>query len=182
MELKIRRDLDGSPGVVKVVDSTPQSPFSADAALSKDPDRSYLADAIHFVDLIHLADEELPPAIATVARSKAAAVRAQVELDKHQQWMRQHQELYSQALKECERCLKRQAFIAACKHRALLPMRILATACLGLSHAAWAYPRRRWLRAKLRNRIQAVDQSREPQVTPHLQQRIQAIGRLGGKK
>jgi hypothetical protein len=55
-----------------------------DAALSQDPDRSHLADAIHFMDLIHLADEELPAARATVERSKAAAVRAQVELDKHQ--------------------------------------------------------------------------------------------------
>lgn len=153
-----------------------------DAALSQDPYRSHLADAIHFMDLIHLADEELPAARATVERSKAAAVRAQVELDKHQQWLEQHQELYSQALKGCERRLKRQAFIAACKQRALLPIRILATACLGLSHAAWAYPRRRWLRAKPKNRIQAVDQPSKPQVTLHLQQRIQAIGRLGGKK
>ena len=134
------------------------------------------------MDLIQLADEELPAARATVERSKAAAVRAQVELDKHQQWLEQHQELYSQALKGCERRLKRQAFIAACKQRALLPIRILATACLGLSHAAWAYPRRRWLRAKPKNRIQAVDQPSKPQVTLHLQQRIQAIGRLGGKK
>jgi hypothetical protein len=153
-----------------------------DAALSQDPDRSHLADAIHFMDLIHLADEELPAARATVERSKAAAVTAQMELDKHEQWLGQHKELYSQALKACERRLRRQAFIGACKQRALLPIRLLATACRGLSHAAWAYPRRRWLRAKLKNRIQAVDQPSKPQVTPHLQQRIQAIGRLGGKK
>jgi len=65
-----------------------------EASLPKDPDRSHLADAIHFMDLIDLADEELPAAKATVERSKAAAATARVDLDKHQQWLGQHQELY----------------------------------------------------------------------------------------
>jgi hypothetical protein len=38
--------------------------------LPKDPDRSHLADAIHFMDLIDLADEELPVARATVEHTK----------------------------------------------------------------------------------------------------------------
>jgi hypothetical protein len=54
-----------------------------EASLLKDPDRSHLADAIHFMDLIDLADDELPAARATVERSKAAAVTAEMELDKH---------------------------------------------------------------------------------------------------
>jgi len=41
--------------------------------LPKDPDRSHLADAIHFMDLTDLADQELPSARATVEKSKAAA-------------------------------------------------------------------------------------------------------------
>ena len=65
-----------------------------EASLPKDPDRSHLDDAIHFMDLIDLADEELPAARATVERSKAAAATARVDLDKHQQWLGQHQELY----------------------------------------------------------------------------------------
>jgi len=65
-----------------------------EASLPKDPDRSHLADAIHFMDLIDLADEELPAARATVERSKAASATARVDLDKHQQWLGQHQELY----------------------------------------------------------------------------------------
>jgi hypothetical protein len=76
--------------------------FVVEASLPKEPDRSYLADAIHFMDLIDLADEELPVARATVERSKAAAVKAQTELDKHQQWVGRHQELYTQAVKGCE--------------------------------------------------------------------------------
>jgi hypothetical protein len=71
--------------------------FVVEASLPKDPDRSHLADAIHFMDLINLADDELPAARATVEQSKAAAVTAQMELDKHQQWLGQHQELYAQA-------------------------------------------------------------------------------------
>lgn len=120
--------------------------------MPKDPDRSHLADAIHFMDLINLADEELPAARATVERSKAAAAMARGELDKHLQWLGQHQELYSQAMKGCERRLKRQAI---------------------------AYPRRRSLRAKLKDRIQEMDHSSELKFTQQLQERIQAMDRRG---
>jgi hypothetical protein len=101
--------------------------------LPKDPDRSHLADAIRFMDLIDLADEELPAARANVEQSKAAAVTAQTELDNHQQWLGQHQQLYAQAVKGCERRLKRQAFIGACKQAAWLPIQFLTTAWSGLS-------------------------------------------------
>jgi hypothetical protein len=74
-----------------------------EASLPKDPDRSHLADAIHFMDLIDLADDELPAARATVEQSKAAAVTAQMELDNHQQWLGRHKELYAEAVKGCER-------------------------------------------------------------------------------
>ena len=140
-------------------------------------DRSYLADAIHFMDLIHLADEELPAARATVERSKAAAATARMELDKHQQWLGQHQELYAYAVKGCERRLKRQAFIGACKQTAYLPMQLMATASTGLLHAALAYPRRRWLRAKLKDRIQELDHPSELQFARQLHERIQAMDR-----
>ena len=68
--------------------------FLVEAPLPKDPDRSHLADAIHFMDLIDLADEELPVARAAVEQAKTAAFTARTELDKHQQWLGQHQELY----------------------------------------------------------------------------------------
>ena len=83
--------------------------------MPKDPDRSHLADAIHFMDLIDLADEELPAARATVERSKTTTATALGELDKHQEWLGQHQKLYTQAVKGCERRLMRQALISACK-------------------------------------------------------------------
>jgi hypothetical protein len=145
--------------------------------LPKDPDRSYLADAIHFMDLIHLAEEELPAARATVERSKAAAVTARMELDKHQQWLGRHQQLYAQAVKGCERSLKRQAFIGACKQTARVPVQLLTTAWSGLFHAALAYPRRRSLRAKLEDRIQELDHPSEFQFARQLQERIQAMDR-----
>ena len=137
-----------------------KAPVFGDASVSNAPDRSHLADAIHLMDLIHLVDEEVPAVRATVDRSKAAVVTAQTELDKHQRWLEGHQELYVEAVKACQRRLKRQAFISACKQRALLPIQLLASACVALSHAAWAYPRRLRLRAKLQNRIQALDQPR----------------------
>jgi hypothetical protein len=150
-----------------------------EASLPKDPDRSHLADAIHFMDLIDLADDELPAARATVEQSKAAALTAQMELDNHQQWLGQHQELYAQAVKGCERRLKRQAFIGACKQAAWLPIQLLATASTGLLHATLAYPRRRWLRAKLKDRLQELDHTSELQFARQLQERIQAMDRHG---
>ena len=63
----------------------PGRPPSVNAPLSREPDRTYLADAIHLLDLVHLADEQLPAARMTVEQSKAAAVTAQKELDEHQQ-------------------------------------------------------------------------------------------------
>jgi hypothetical protein len=147
--------------------------------LPKDPDRSHLADAIHFMDLIDLADEELPAARATVEQSKAAAVTAQTELDNHEQWLGRHQELYARAVKGCERRLRRQAFIGACKQAAWLPIQLLATASTGLFNAAIAYPRRRWLRAKLKDRIQELDDPSELRFAQQLQDRIQAMDRRG---
>jgi hypothetical protein len=143
--------------------------------MPKDPDRSHLADAIHFMDLIDLADA----ARATVEQSKAAAVTARRELDKHQQWLGQHQQLYKEAVKGCERRLKQQAFIGACKQAAWLPIQLVATASIGLLHATLAYPRRRWLRAKLKDRLQELDHPSEPQFTRQLQERIQAMDRRG---
>jgi len=145
--------------------------------LPKDPDRSHLADAIHFMELIDLADQELPSARATVERSKAAAVTARMDLDKHQQWLGQHQELYTEAVKGCERRLRRQALISACKQTAWVPVQLLTTAWSGLSRAALAYPRRRSLRAKLKDRIQELDHP--SQFARQLQDRIQAMDRRG---
>jgi hypothetical protein len=139
--------------------------------LPKHPDRSHLADAIHFMDLIDLADEELPAARATLERSKAAAVKARIELDKHQEWLGQHKELYTEAVKGCERRLRRQALIVACKQTAWVPVQLLTTAWSGLFHA----PRRRWLRAKLKHRLQELDHAGELHSARQLQDRIQAM-------
>ena len=147
--------------------------------MPKDPDRSHLADAIQFMNLIDLADEELPTARATVEKSKAAAVTARRDLDKHQQWLGQHQEIYTEAVKGCERRLKRQAFITACKQTAWVPVQLLTTACGGLFNAALAYPRRRSLRAKLKDRIQELDHPSELKFAQQLQERIQAMDRRG---
>ena len=141
--------------------------------MSKAPDRSHLADAIHLMELVHLVDEEVPAANAIVERSKASAATAQIELEKHQRWLEGHRELYAEAVKGCQRRLKRQAFVRACKRIALLPLQLLASACVASGHAAWAYVRRFRLRPKLQNRIQAMDQLSGPRL---LQTRIEAMG------
>ena len=118
--------------------------------MPKKPDRRYLADAIHLVDLIHRAGEEVSPAIAAVEQSKAAAVTAQLELEKHQQWLDRHQELYAQTVKGCERRLKRLAYCHWM--RAKFNNRIQAL----------ARPTGPSLSRQLQNRIQALDCVRQP--------------------
>jgi hypothetical protein len=163
---------------VAIASRSDESPaFVVEAPLPKDPDRSHLADAIHFMDLIDLANEELPAARATVERSKTTAAMALGELDKHQEWLGQHQKLYTQAVKGCERRLRRQALISACKQTVWVPVQLLATAWSGLFHAALGYPHRRSLRAKLKDRIQELDQRSEVQFARQLQERIQRIDR-----
>ena len=149
-----------------------QDRYEGSGAVSKAPDKSYLADAIHLMDLVHLVDEEVPAANAIVARSKTSAATAQIELEKHQRWLEGHQELYAEAVKGCQRRLKRQAFVRACKRIAFLPTQLLASVCVASGHAAWAYVRRFRLRPKLQNRIHAMDQLSGPRL---LQTRIEAM-------
>jgi hypothetical protein len=123
------------------------------------------------MDLMDLADEELPAARATVEQAKEAALTAQMELDKHQQWLGQHQELYTEAVRGCERRRKRQLFIAACKDTARLPIELLSNAWSGLFNAS----RRRSLKAKLKDRLQELGRASERKPEQHLQERIQAM-------
>ena len=146
-----------------------------EASLPKDPDRSHLADAIHFMDLIDLADQELPSARATVEKSKAAALTARSELDKHKQWLGHHQERYTEAVRGFERRLKRQVFIAACKDTARLPIQLLSDFWSGLFNAG----RRCSLRAKLKDRLRELDHSSEVKPGPQLQKRIHSMDRGG---
>jgi hypothetical protein len=123
------------------------------------------------MDLIDLADEELPTARATVEQAKATAVTARKELDKHQQWLGQHQELYAEAVRGCERRLKRQVFLAACKDTARLPIQLLSNAWLSLFNAG----RRRSLRSKLKDRLRELDQPSKLKPGQQIQERIQAL-------
>ena len=141
--------------------------------MPKHPDRSHLADALQFMDLIDLADKELPAARATVEQAKAAAATAQEELDKHQQWLGQHRELYNKAVTGCERRRKRQVFIAACKDRARLPLELLSNAWRGLLTGG----RRRSLRAKLPERLRKLDHPSGAKPRPRIQDRIHAMDR-----
>lgn len=141
--------------------------------MPKHPDRSHLADAIRFMDLIDLADEELPAARATVEQAKEAALTAQMELDKHQQWLGQHQQLYKKAVSGCERRRKRQVFIAACKDTARLPIDLLNSAWSSLFNAG----RRRSLRSKLKDRLRELDHPSVVKPGKQLQERIEAMDR-----
>jgi hypothetical protein len=120
--------------------------------VSKAPDRSYLADAIHLMELTRLAEHEVPAAQATVDQGKAAVDLAKAELDKHQQWLDRHNELYTDSLRRFQRRLKRQAFISNCKQIALLPIKSFASAFGELTSYPWRYRER----VKLQNRIRAM--------------------------
>jgi hypothetical protein len=133
--------------------------------MSKTTNKSHLSDAIYLVELIHLVDEDIPVANATIERSKAAATQAQSELGKHQRWLVDHQERYAEAVRECQRRLKRRGIIHGCKQTALLPIRLLVSGCLALWRTAWAYPRRFRLRQKLQTRIRAMDRLSESRVS-----------------
>jgi hypothetical protein len=133
--------------------------------MSKTTDKSHLSDAIYLAGLIHLIDEDIPVANATIEQSKAAATQAQSELEEHQRWLVDHQERYAEAVKECQRRLKRRRIIHGCKQTALLPKRLLASGCLALWRAAWAYPHRLRLRPKLQKRIRAMDRFSESRVS-----------------
>lgn len=109
-------------------------------------DRSHLSDAIRLLDARQLIDAELPVLTATVDRSKAAVALAKTDLDEHRRWLERHHELYSKAVKGCERRLKRQSFIRSCKNTALLPIQLLAS---------W---KGRSRRAELQKRIYLVEQ------------------------
>ncbi len=106
-------------------------------------------------DKIHLVDAKA--AAATVAWSKEVVVSANRELERHQLWLERHQEVYSEALKGCQRQLKRQYLISACKQTALLPIQLLASGCVALFRGVWAYPRRSRLRAELQNRLDRME-------------------------
>jgi hypothetical protein len=69
---------------------------------------------------------------------------------------------------ECERRMKRQFFIAACKDTARLPIELLSTAWSGLFN-------RRSLRSKLKDRLQELDHASELKPGQCLQERIQAM-------
>ncbi len=109
-------------------------------------------------DKIHLVDAKT--AAATVAWSKEVVVSANRELERHELWLERHHKVYSEALKECQRQLKRQNLISACKRTALLPIRLLASGCVALFRGVWAYPRRPRRRADLQNRIDRMQQRR----------------------
>jgi hypothetical protein len=94
---------------------------------------------------------------ATITRSNKVVFSANGELSRHRLWMERHHELYSEALKACQRQLRRQNYINACKEVVLLPPRLLLSACVALLHGACAYPRRVQRRVNLQRRIYAID-------------------------
>ena len=109
-------------------------------------------------DKIHVVDAKITA--ATVACSKEVVVSANRELERHELWLERHHEVYSETLKECQRQLRRQNLISACKQTALLPIRLLASGCTALFRGVRAHPRRSRRRADLQNRIDRMEQRR----------------------
>jgi hypothetical protein len=127
-------------------------------------------------DKIHLVDAKT--AAATVAWSKEIVISATRELERHELWLERHHEVYSEALKQCQRQLKRHYLISACKQTALLPIQLLASGCVALFRGVRPYPRRSRLRADLQNRIDRMEQRRrfvDPDLTSKSRSRGNAV-------
>jgi hypothetical protein len=95
---------------------------------------------------------------ATLDRSKAAVAVASRELERHHLWVERHRALYTELLEDCQQSLKRRLLISTWKQTVLLPMQLLASACVAGFHWAWAYLHRFRLRAELQSRINAMEQ------------------------
>lgn len=99
-----------------------------------------------------------------VNRSKQLVSSATRELQRHEVWLRRHHELYSEALKECQRQLERGNVIGACARTILFPVTLLVSVCAALIKMRWAVTRRAETRAELQRRINTMDRIRSRQL------------------
>ena len=128
--------------------------------MSKRPDMSYLNDAIHLMGGRHLIDAKVATVETTVDRSKDVVVTANAELERHQQWVERHREVYLIELKWAQRQLRRHDLIRACKQVVIVPMQLVSSGFLALLPGARRTLAKRAIYEKLQNRINAVDRPR----------------------
>ena len=100
--------------------------------MSNRPDRSYLNDAIHLMDGTRLIDAKVAAVDTTVDRSKDVVVSANRELERHQQWLERHSEVYLKELKWAQRRLRRHDLIRACKQAVMVPMQLVSSGFVAL--------------------------------------------------
>ncbi len=125
--------------------------------MSSRPDRSYLNDAIHLMDGTHLIDAKVAAVDTTVDRSKDVVVSANRELERHQQWLERHREVYLKELKWAKRQLRRHDLIRACKQAVMVPMQLVSFGFVALLHGARSTLANRAKQERLQNRINAID-------------------------
>ena len=121
------------------------------------PDRSYLNDAIHLMDGKRLIDAKVTAVDTTVDRSKDVVVSANRELERHQQWLERHSEVYLKELKWAKRRLRRHDLIRACKQAVMVPMQLVSSGFVALLPGARRTLANRAKYEQLQNRINAVD-------------------------
>ena len=125
--------------------------------MSKRPDMSYLNDAIHLMGRTHLIDAKVAAVETTVDRSKDVVVTANAELERHQQWVERHREVYLMELKWAQRQLRRHDLIRACKQVVKRPIKLLSFGFVALLPGAKKTLANRAKFERLQNRINAVD-------------------------
>ena len=128
--------------------------------MSNRPDTSYLNDAIQLMDGTHLINAKVAAVETTVDRSKDVVVSATKELERHQQWLERHREVYLKELKWAKRQLRRHDLIRACKQVVIVPMQLVSSGFLALLPGARRTLAKRAIYEQLQNRINAVDRPR----------------------
>jgi hypothetical protein len=125
--------------------------------VSNKPDISYLNDAIHLMDGKHLIDTKVTAAETNVDQSKDIVVLAKRELERHQQWLERHRELYLKELIRAQRQLRRHDVIRACKQAVMVPMQLVSFGFVALLHGAGSTLANRAKQERLQNRINTID-------------------------
>ena len=82
------------------------------------------------------------------------------KLERHQQWLERHSEVYLKELKWAKRRLRRHDLIRACKQAVMVPMQLVSYGFVALLPGARRTLANRAKYEQLQNRINAVDRPR----------------------
>jgi hypothetical protein len=125
--------------------------------MPRTPERSYLNDAIHLFDGTNRIKAEIADAQKTLDHSIETVIAANRDLERHQQWLERHRELYAEDMKRAQRHLRRHALVKVCKQAAMLPLHLISSRCAALLRGTRTALTNPAERDRLQSRINAVE-------------------------